>query len=301
MKRLVTRIKSIQCLMAVICLAMSVVMSVSCFYPRERRQYIEPLGLYFKINYYVDDNEIRISFGKKEDSVYTNYYETWWDVGGGSYPLYFIVDNTASAPKVMYIVVNPNGFFDVSIPDYPYSIDPYSWIEKKENFGDYIRDLPSEGNDDPSCADYYIVGVYQGGYYKKLVYRTYNLGAMDDVYTFIETFVKTSTFVSFTGLQEKEVHTGYQENVVSYGEPITTDKFTVTEETIKTIKRSGWLFLDTMDIRHEPVLEIDKWNVDDNHILSIIYRIGPDGDRVPVNGARYHKAMEAHSLHVWYQ
>lgn len=300
MNCLISGKRRIRWIQTVICMAMPLVMLVSCFRPRETKQYIEPLGLYFRINY-MDDNEIRISFGEKEDSVYPNYYETWWDVGGGSYPLYFIVDNTAGVPKVIYLVLDPNGFFDVSIPDYPYAIDPYSWIEKKDNFCDYIRKLPSKGDDDPSCADYYIVGVCQGGYFKKLVHRIYNLGAMDDIHTFIETFVKSACFVSFTELQEKEAHTGFIENVVSHGEPIATKRFNVTEDTRKAIKRSGWLFLDTMDVRHEPVLEIDKWNVDDNHTLSIIYSIGPDGDRVPVNGALYHKAMEVHSLPVWYQ
>lgn len=299
MRRLKARTKLIRCMeAAVICLTMSLTLSVSCFRHEEKNQYIEPLGLYFHIQP-TPDTTVMISFGEKKDSIFLNYYETWSNKGGGSYPLYFVVDNTAGKPDIKHIFLDANGFYDVLIPDYTYSVDPYSWVVKINNFSDHVRKFPRIYGE--TVTDYYVVSVCLGEYDRTMEYSIYDLGSIDDIDSFMKPFVSNPTFVTFPELKKMDVPLDFQENVVNHGVPKETKRFTVTEDTRKTMARAGWLFVDTMDISMEPILEIDKWMVDDHHVLCIIYRLGSGGERTPVNGARYVDAMEFHKLPLCYK
>ncbi len=142
--------------------------------------------------------------------------------------------------------------------------------------------------------------VSQGDYDKCIDYLTYDLGELDDIDAFLEPFIKNPSIISYQDLDGAGVQRGFLENVEIYGEPILSKRFTITEINRKTMMNAGWLFLDTMDIRQEPVLELDKWK-EEKSIVSIIYRIGSDGVKIPINGASYPYAMEAHKFTVYYR
>ncbi len=180
-------------------------------------------------------------------------------------------------------------------------MDPYSWIDKNENFSDYVKKLTKIEEDAISDIDYYVVAIYQGDYDRRLEYWTYDLGKIQDIDSFMEPFVNNPSIMTFPEMQKEGVPSGFHENEVRYGSPKVMKRFTLTEDTRKTMINAGWLFLDTMDLSMEPVLEIDKWQVDDHHILSIIYRIEQGEKRMPLNGACYSKAMENHKFTIYYQ
>lgn len=232
--------------------------------------------------------------------VYPNYYETWSNLGGGSYPLYFIMDNTTGSPKVRHIFIIPNGFYDVHMPDYSYSVDHYSWIVKIENFDDYVRKLRRIYGDTISSRNYYVVQINLGEYDKRIEYLTYDLGAVEDIDTLLEPFVKNPAVVVFADMERMGIPLDYEETEIIHGSPIEKKRVKVTEGSRKSMMLTGWLFVDTMNLEQERVLEIVKWRVDDD-ILSVIYRVSPDGERTPVNGVRYPYAMEVHKLPVCYQ
>ena len=293
-------IRRIQYILTVIGLALSLVMPLSCFRPRKVVQYIEPLGLFFQIQR--KDTTVMISFGEKRVAAYPNYYEKNENSECSSSPCYFVVDNTSGTPKIRHIFFEPMIFFDIHIQDYPYSIAKDSLITDKAAFVDYVNGC-SKIESNVSIADYpnyYVVKVQPAPYDKRLDYWIHDLGEIDDLYAFIDHFEKTPNYLSFSELKEYGFPLGYRENVSAYGEPKESARITVSQTNRKDMIRGGWLFLDTMDIRLQPVLENNRWIVD-GRVLSIIYRIDADGDRIPVNGVRYDRWMDIQGWCVYYQ
>lgn len=297
MRRFTRREEKIRCRWALICVAMSFLMSVSCFPPRVERQYIEPLGLYFHMQR--KDTTVMISFGEKEALTYPNYYEIYESRECGGSSCYFVVDNTSGTPKIKHIFFEPMVFHDIHIPYYPYSID-YFVTQDFNSFRVHLEKLTKIDRDSAVFPDRYVVQVWPAAYDRYLDYWIYDLGDVEDMEGFITSFVDNPRVRTYPNEQEMWQKLDYKENTINYGEPAVCKRFTVSDGNRKEMIKVGWLFLDTLDIIDEPVLEIDKWKVDD-HILSVIYRIGADGERTPVKGARYVYAMERDKRRIYYQ
>ncbi len=274
---------------------------ISCIQLRITRTYIKPLDTYFLMQ--PGKNTLMISFGKKDYSKHPNYLETDHHRDMCGSPIYFFVDNTTGTPKIYYILFARQSFFDIHIPDYPYSIEKSGLITDRTDFSDYLmtlRKISVESGPFSDYPDHYVVWVQPSSYDKELEYWMYDLGDINDFESFINLFVKTPNYMSYSELKRDGVALGYQENIATYGKPMESKSVTVHEDNRKELIYGGWLFLDTMDIRHRPVLEMDKW-MDDSLILSIIYRIGEEGEKVPVNGVRYVRWMDIQKWEVYYQ
>lgn len=298
MNNIITNIKSKS---AVVIVILSVVLSGFCFCKREAAQFIEPLGLYFRIQH-ARGEEVRISFGENDDSVYPNYFETAPNGEMCGYPFYYIVDNSSGSPKIRYIFISRQSFFDIHIPDYPYSIEKFSLITDKNDFSAYVEGLPKiERNmrivDYP---DHYVVWVQSSSYDAEMEYWTYSMDGVEDLDSLIDHYVNTPNYLSFLELKENGVALGYQENIAIYGDPIDSKRIIVTKDNRKELMLGGWLFLDTMDIKPGQVLDIEKWK-DGDFILSVIYRIDANGEMVSVNGVRYDRRMDIQKWRVYYQ
>ena len=247
----------------------------------------------------VEGTSVAVSFGEGEGIGYPNYYRTFDSSDCGGEPIYFVVDNTSGTPMIRHIFFEPMVFFDIHIPDYPYSID-YFVTQDFNSFRAHVEKLTKLDQDSVAFPDHYIVKVWPTEYDRYLDYCIYDIGDIADMETFISSFVDNPIVISYPGLSETGQQLGYFKNITNCGEPSVCKRFTVNYKNRKDMMKAGWLFLDTLDISDGPVLEIDKWKVDDD-ILSIIYRVGPDGDRTPVNGARYPYAMERLKDRIYYQ
>ncbi len=278
------------------------VFSASCLRPREVNQYIEPLGLYFRIERM--DTTTVISFGEKEESVYPNYVETFQNHEMPGFPFYFIVDNTTGFPNIKNILISRPIFYDIHIPDYPYSLEKDRLIMNKEDFSEYIVRLrQSKTVDSMPVADYpeyYAVCLQVSSYDKRIEYWMHDLGDIRDLDSFMDQFIKTPNYMEYSDMKEDSVPLGYRENMSAYGEPKESKRVTVREDNRKSLILGGWLFLDTMDISQRPVLEMYKWQ-DEDLSLSIIYRIGAYGEKIPVNGVRYVRWMDIQKWKVTYK
>ncbi len=149
-------------------------------------------------------------------------------------------------------------------------------------------------------TNYRVVCLWPLSYYKGLNYEIYAMDKIDGTDTIIESFSDVDGFLPYRDLKKITMPLGYSENVDLYGNPKVSKRFNISEDNRKEMMKAGWLFIDTMDIRQETVLEIDKWKVDD-HVLSIIYRIDSTGERIPVNGARYNYIREKRKEDIHYQ
>lgn len=222
---------------------LSVVMSVSCFPPRGvERQYVDPLGLNFRMEMEYGYYTVKISFGETEVTEYPNYYETSesGDCGGSS--CYFVVDNTSGRPNIKHIFFEPMEFYDIHIPDYPYSIVLNPLIEP-ENIKNHVRKLPIIDSDSAlSTTDYYIARVWPTAYDRYLDYHIYDISSIDDVDEYISSFVKTPDLIPYAELEKTGVPLGFQENMSKYGSPDVRKRLTLTEDTKKN-DDMYWMFV----------------------------------------------------------
>lgn len=276
-----------------------VILNLACTRPSpvQNIQYIEPLGLYFRTE--PEGDGVVFSFGEKKDTVFPDYFEIKNCGESDGRTFFFIVDNTSGTPKIKHIIFYPIKFLDIHILNYPYSID-YFFTKKPYCLGNIRRAYPKINRGAWSNAEYYLVEMWPISYYKGVNYEVYGMDRIDDTCTIMESFSDKDRFLPYRDLKKIAESLGYSENIELYGHPKVSKRFTITEDNRKVMMKAGWLFIDTMDISQEPILEIDKWKVDD-HVLSIIYRIDSVGDRIPVNGARYKYIKEKRKDMIHYQ
>lgn len=176
-----------------ICIALLAVLSASCSRESEcNGQYIEPLGLYFSLR--EEGRSVKVSFGKKTDSVYPNFFETWHissDIP--STPFYFVVDNASGTPEIRHIFFNEIQFFDIHIPDYRYSID---YFMLQNTFDDHVEKLAKVDADSLASVEYYVVEVWRTEYDVAMDYRIYDIGDIDDMEAYIASFADNSPVTS---------------------------------------------------------------------------------------------------------
>ncbi len=281
------------------CLILMVIFNIACTrpYPLQTTQYIEPLGLYFHID--PEEEGVVFSFGEKRDSIFPNYFEIWNCGESDGRTFFFIVDNTSGTPEIKHIIFDPIQFMDIHIPDYQYSIDyffankPYCLRKIKNKSKIINRDAWLD-------ADYYLVAVWPISYYKGLNYEVYRIRRISEEDSIADSFSDINLFLPYRDLKRHVTSLDYSENVNLHGTPKVSKRFNISEDSRKEMIKTGWLFLDTMDLRARPVIEIDKWKVDDN-VLSILYSIDSDGERIPVNGARYKYVMEKQKETIHYK
>lgn len=273
-----------------------ILFNLSCSrpYPVRNTQYIGPLGLYFRIE--IEGEGVVFSFGEKKDSIFPDYFEKINCGESDGRTFFFIVDNSSGTPKIKHIIFIPMQFLDIHIPNYPYSIDYFA----TNSLSNLTRKSALINSNIWPDTKYYVLRMWPTSYYKGVNYEIYKIDKIDDTDSISESFTDENYFLPYRDLKKTAVSLGYSENVDLYGNPKMSKRFTVTEDSRKAMIKVGWLFVDTMNLIAEPVLEIDKWKVDD-HILSMIYRIDSHGERIPVNGARYNYIMEKRKENIHYQ
>lgn len=276
-----------------------VIFNLACTRPStvQNTQYIEPLGLYFRTE--PEGDGVVFSFGEKKDTVFPDYFEIGNCGESDGRTFFFIVDNTSGTPKIKHIIFYPIQFLDIHIPNYPYSID-YFFTEKPYCLRNIRRKFSKINREAWSNAEYYLVEMWPISYYKGVNYEVYGIGSIDNTDMIPESFSEVNSFLPYRDLKNIAASLDYSENVDLYGNPKVSKRYTVSEDSREMMMKSGWLFIDTMNLGEEPVLEIDKWKVED-HILSIIYRIDSAGERIPVNGAGYKYIMEKRKEKIHYQ
>lgn len=191
-------------------IALLAVLSASCSRESEYNgQYIEPLGLYFSLR--EEGRSVKVSFGKKTDSVYPNFFETWHissDIP--STPFYFVVDNASGTPEIRHIFFNEIQFFDIHIPDYRYSIN---YFMLQNTFDDHVEKLAKIDADSLASFEYYLVEVWRTEYDVAIDYRIYDMGDIEDIKSYIASFVDNSPVSTYRDQSRIGVKLGYQENV----------------------------------------------------------------------------------------
>lgn len=257
------------------------------FVQRKYVQYVEPLNLYFQT---INTDSTTILAFDTLTSPFRNMIEVSKASDIGGIDVMFLVNNSTGNPKIEYIIIRPEIFFDFQIRGYNYSVEtiPPIYYEDNHDIVDTLRDIVNfpivEKLLDVKNTSYYLVSLNFQEYGRGVVYSIRDLGSRSNFENFLKYAESpTNNYVKFVDLAKRGYSYDYVENTKRYGNPKSEENHIVTKKNKNEYIKKGWLFLNNQILENNLEVKVVKWEVN-NADLIIIYKVSGERIEEPLNG-----------------